>query len=108
MVDVTIPYNEKGVKIIHVNRAHIAFNAKWGEAILPTYIVRHKGQAFYAHSVKLKGEIELVDPRDRKQLSCGARAWMETRGAVLIRESMSYQSALRLKEEFLSEQVPGS
>ena len=108
MVGITIPYNKKGVKIIHVNRANIAFNAKWGEAILPTYIIRHKGQAIYAHSFTTEGLLEAADPRKRKQLACGARAWLETYGKVDIEEAMSYKASLQLKEAYLSEQVSGS
>lgn len=88
-------------KIIHVNRAHIALNAKWGEAILPTYIVRYKGKATYAHAVKVKGDIELVDPRTHNRLACGARAWMTTDGEVETIDPMTYQEALQLKEAYL-------
>lgn len=95
-------------RIIHVNRQFIALNAKWGESVLPTYIIRYKGRATYAHAVKVKGEMELIDPRTHRQLACGARAWMQTDGTVDAIDPMTYQQALQLKEEFLSEQLPSS
>lgn len=104
----TIPANEKAKKVIHVNRQCIALNAKWGEAILPTYIIRYKGKAHYAYSFFSDGRWEAADPRKKKQLSCGARAWLETHGPISIEDPLTYQDVLNLKEEYLNEQATGS
>jgi hypothetical protein len=103
----TLPANKKAKKVIHVNRQNIAFNAKWGEAILPTYIIRYKGRAIYAHGFLADGRWEAADPRKKKKLSCGARAWLETYGTLFVEDPLEYKDVLSLKEEYL-EQVSRS
>ena len=84
--------------IVHVNRQFIAFNAKTGRDILPVYTAKHKGKTIYAYSVKFHGPCELVDPRERDQLKCGARAWIETTGEIEFIDPMSFADAKKLKE----------
>ena len=62
--------------IIHVNRTHIAMNAKDG-GNRPVYTIKLKpsGRALYAREVKINGPSKLV--YDGSQLRCGARAWIE-------------------------------
>lgn len=64
-----------GKKIIHVNRHHIAANAKDG-GNRQVYTIKHKGATRYAHEVYIDGPSRLV--YNGKQLGCGARAWIET------------------------------
>lgn len=61
--------------IIHVNRALIAKNAKDG-GDRPVYTVKRGGKTRYAREVVINGPSKLV--YDGRQLSCGARAWIET------------------------------
>src|SRR3546814_15914966 len=88
-------------KIIHVNRQFIAFNARYGKPVLPCYIVREGSKpSIYGYAVKCKGPFELVDPRKREQLSCGARAWIETTGEVEITEPMTFKEADKLRKKY--------
>ena len=88
-------------KIIHVNRAFIAFNTKYGKPVLPCYIVREGSKpSVYGFAIKTKGPCLLIDPRKRKQLSCGARAWIETNGEVVITNPMSFQEADKLRKKY--------
>ncbi len=72
-------------KIIHVNRQNIAANAKDGghrpTLTCKTYKENHKG-----FRVEILGPSTLLDALhcDRKQLSCGARVWIETNSPVLV------------------------
>lgn len=85
--------------VIHVNRQNIAYNAKIGEDILPVYTVKTgSGPARYGYGVKINGPSELVDPRVRKQLSCGARAWIETEAEVELVGEMSWPEVVALKD----------
>jgi hypothetical protein len=79
--------------IVHVNRQHLSMNAKDGGQ-RPVYIVRQDGKVTYGQAVRIKGTVELVDPRSHSQLSCGARAWIEViDGDVDITEPCSFQEA---------------
>lgn len=62
--------------IIHVNRAHIAANAKDG-GDRPVYTIKLKpnGRALYAREVEITGPSKLV--WNGHALRCGARAWIE-------------------------------
>lgn len=88
-------------KIIHVNRQFIAFNARYGEPVLPCYIVREGTKpSVYGYGVKCNSSFELVDPRQRNQLKCGARAWIETQGDVDITDPMTFQQADKLRKKY--------
>ncbi len=82
--------------IVHVNRAIIAFNAKKGTN-LPVYTVKENGLTTYGHGVRFTGPSECVDPRERKQLSCGARAWMETSHPVVITDPVTWDEVMEMK-----------
>lgn len=60
--------------ILHVNRQHIAQNAKDG-GNRPVYTLKDNGVTMYAREVRWKGEAKAV--YNGEQLRCGARAWIE-------------------------------
>ena len=66
--------------VIHVNRTILAQNAKTGED-KPTITVKTYKSNEYAHEVEILGPSKVVyDPA--RQLSCGARVWIETQAPV--------------------------
>lgn len=84
--------------IIHVNRQHIALNLKRNDKPqLPVYTVKQGSKNTYGYSVKILGPCVLVDTRDNDQLSCGARAWIETEGPVEIIGAMTFQDVQKIK-----------
>jgi len=76
--------------IIHVNRQHIAMNAKDG-GDRPVYTIKRDGQTRYAREVLVKGPSRMV--YDGRQLSCGARAWIETDAPVELIDECSFAEA---------------
>lgn len=77
--------------IIHVNRSHIGMNAKDG-GNRPVYTIKlPNGTTRYGREVEVLGASKLV--YDGRQLSCGARAWIETTGEIRIVDEMSFQEA---------------
>jgi len=79
--------------IIHVNRQMLAQNRKDGGQ-RPVYTIKAGSKTTYAHAVRVRGEIELVDPRDTPPLSCGARAWINViDGEVEFTEPMTFMEA---------------
>jgi hypothetical protein len=76
--------------IIHVNRSHIAKNAKDG-GNRPVYTIKTGGKTRYAREVQIQGPSTLV--YDGRQLSCGARAWIETDADLILTDEMSYSEA---------------
>lgn len=78
------------VKIIHVNRQHIAMNAKDG-GNRPVYTIKYKGKTMYAREVSILGPSKLV--YNGKQLNCGARAWIETYSDINLIDPMDYKTA---------------
>lgn len=76
--------------IIHVNRQHIAMNAKDGGS-RPVYTIKTGGKTRYAREITILGPSRLV--YDGRQLSCGARAWVETEAEVLLHDEMSFKEA---------------
>jgi hypothetical protein len=84
--------------IIHVNRQHIALNLKrHDKPQLPVYTVKRGSKNTYGYSVKITGPCVLVDPRESGQLSCGARAWIETDSPVEVIGAMTFQDVQKLK-----------
>jgi len=77
-------------KIIHVNRAHISANAKDG-GNRPVYTIKVGGKTRYGREVNILGPSRMV--YSGEQLSCGARAWIETTAEIEIIDEMSYQEA---------------
>ena len=78
------------MKIIHVNRQHIAMNAKDGKN-LPVYTIKDKGRVRYAREVIINGPSRLV--YNGKQLSCGARAWIETDSDIDLIDEINFREA---------------
>jgi hypothetical protein len=78
------------ITIVHVNRHHIAANAKDG-GNRPVYSVKVRGRTRYAREVEIKGPSRMV--YDGRQLACGARAWIETAAEVVLIDEMSFQKA---------------
>ena len=77
--------------IIHVNRHHIAANAKDG-GNRPVYTTKHNsGELIYAREVIIHGPSRLV--YNGNQLSCGARAWIETHAELEFIDEMTFQEA---------------
>lgn len=76
--------------IIHVNRQHISMNAKDG-GNRPVYTIKLGGKTRYAREVEILGPSKMVYNGD--QLSCGARAWIETESLVKLIDEMSFKEA---------------
>lgn len=76
--------------IIHVNRQHIAMNAKDG-GNRPVYTTKQGRNIRYAREVVIDGPSRLV--YNGSQLNCGARAWIETNSPVLLIDEMSFKEA---------------
>lgn len=77
-------------KVIHVNRAHIAANAKDG-GNRPVYTVKEGRKTTYAREVLIQGPSKLI--YNGKQLSCGARAWIETESDLILIDEMNFSEA---------------
>lgn len=77
-------------KIVHVNRQHIAMNAKDG-GNRPVYTIKMAGKTRYAREVEILGPCRLV--YDGSQLACGARAWITTESEVNLVDEMSFAEA---------------
>ena len=75
--------------IIHVNRQFIAKNIKDGLG-RPTYTVKTRGNKTprYASQVHIDGPSRLVG--NGKQLSCGARAWIETDANIILEDETTF------------------
>ena len=78
------------MKIIHVNRQHIAMNAKDGRN-RPVYTIKDKGKTLYAREVVINGPSKLV--YNGEQLNCGARAWIETDSDIQLVDEMTFKEA---------------
>lgn len=76
--------------IIHVNRSFIAANAKDG-GNRPVYTIKRNGKTRYAREVVINGPSRLV--YNGSQLSCGARAWIETNSDIEMIDECSFTEA---------------
>jgi len=77
--------------IIHVNKQHIAMNAKDG-GNRPVYTTKHNnGKTIYAREVIINGPSRMV--YDGRQLHCGARAWIETHAELTFIDEMTWTEA---------------
>lgn len=76
--------------IIHVNRQHIAMNAKDG-GDRPVYTIKLGKKVVYAKEVEILGPSKLVYSGD--QLKCGARAWIETDAPLNCINQMTFKEA---------------
>jgi len=75
--------------IIHVNRQFIAKNIKDG-LDRPMYTVKTKGNKTprYAKQVSINGPCKLIG--NGTQLSCGARAWIETDADITLENETTF------------------
>ena len=78
--------------IIHVNRQNIAMNIKDGKN-RPVFTIKSKGikSARYAREVKILGPSKLI--YNGSQLSCGARAWIETESDINLIDEMTFKES---------------
>lgn len=82
--------------IIHVNRQHIAQNAKDG-GNRPVYTIKRGRQTIYGREVVINGPSRLI--YNGTQLSCGARAWIETDAPIDIIDQMTFAEAHQIDTE---------
>lgn len=88
-------------KIIHVNRHFIVANRALPKSKqLPIYSVKIKGKTTYCYGLELLGKCVMIDSRYRKPLKCGATAWIETSGKIVMIDTMSHKDAMKLKEKY--------
>jgi len=83
--------------IIHVNRQHIAKNAKDG-GNRPVYTIKMRGFGLKSYEVtRYAREVEILGPSkmvyNGSQLNCGARAWIETDGPLVMIDEMDFKEA---------------
>lgn len=76
--------------IIHVNRQHIAMNAK-DNGRRPVYTIKTGSSVRYAREVNILGPSRMV--YNGNQLSCGARAWIETDSDIELVDEMTFKEA---------------
>lgn len=79
-----------GSIIIHVNRQHLAMNAK-DSGDRPVYLIKRGGSSRYAREVIIHGPSRMI--YDGTQLRCGARAWLSTEAEVELIDECSFQEA---------------
>lgn len=90
-----IETNER--KIIHVNRAIIAHNAK-NETNLPVYTIKiGKNPAIYTFAVDILGESRLNNTVESNRLSCGAKAWIETNAPLNLHGKYTWDQVKKMK-----------
>ena len=81
--------------IIHVNRQHIAMNAKDGKN-RPVYTIKTGRKTRYAREVYIDGPSKMV--YNGSQLNCGARAWIETDSEISLVDEMTFKEARNTNE----------
>lgn len=69
-------------KKIHVNQHNIRKNLKNGTN-LPVITCKTYKENVYGHKIEIMGSSSVIYPE--KQLSCGARVWIETEAEVEVR-----------------------
>ena len=65
-------------------------NAKDGKN-RPVYTIKDKGKTLYAREVIINGPSRLV--YNGQQLTCGARAWIETDSDIELIDEMTFKEA---------------
>lgn len=65
-------------------------NAKDGRS-RPVYTIKDKGRTLYAREVIINGPSKLV--YNGEQLTCGARAWIETDSEIELVDEMTFKEA---------------
>lgn len=80
--------------IVHVNQFHIKYNLKH-EKKKPIFTVKEGSKNTYCTRVYIDGPSVLVyaddGTNDRKRLSCGAVAWIETESSVRMENPTTFQ-----------------
>ena len=78
--------------IIHVNRQNMSMNNK-DRKNRPVFTIKHSKdrKTYYGRSVKIMGESHLR--YSGGQLSCGARAWIETESELIIQDKMTFKES---------------
>lgn len=77
--------------IIHVNQAHIKFNAKEENCIKkPVFTIKQAGKTKYAREVIINGPSKIVYTPE-KPLSCGAKAYIITEADLILVDETSFQ-----------------
>jgi hypothetical protein len=84
------PKPAKKPKIIHINRQHLAMNAKDG-GNRPVITMKDNGKTRYAREVIIHGPSRMI--YNGSTLSCGARTWLTTAAEVELIDEMSFQEA---------------
>ena len=57
----------------------------------PVYTIKTGGKTRYAREVQIQGPSTMV--YDGRQLSCGARAWVETNAPLVLVDEMTFKEA---------------
>lgn len=92
---ITLPSGK--LKRIHVNRQKMAKNRSQTHQV-PVIGIEVAGmKKMYGHTVEIQGS-SVVKQRD-VPLKCGARAWVETRGAVTILFDQSKKGGKSARDE---------
>ena len=87
------------MKIIHINRHIIQYNAKHG-VNLPVCRIQEGKVTKYGRTVEIKGPSKMVyDPYN--PLKCGAKLWIETNADLNIEDECDYQTIKKMKAELL-------
>lgn len=69
--------------IVHVNQHNIRHNVRHPDEARPVLTVKTYKSNTRADEVEIEGPAKVVYSAD-KPLSCGARVWIETQGAVKV------------------------
>ncbi|MFX4299904.1 hypothetical protein [Pseudosulfitobacter pseudonitzschiae] len=83
----------KCTSIIHVNRHMIAKNAK-DDGNRPVFTIKQGRKLTYCRDFIAHGTVRGIGTSG--QLSCGARAWLETDGEIEMIDAMSYREAVAI------------
>ena len=76
------------MKIIHINRNIIQYNAKHGTNN-PVCRVEHDGVVTYCMEVDILGPSSLVYMPDKPR-ACGAKLWIQTEAKLIMRGVMEH------------------
>ena len=81
-------------KIIHVNKSIIGMNVKDG-GNRPVFTIKQGSKpVVYCRSWWPVEDVSIRGVQSDKPLSCGARAWIEVVGPIMVMNAMSYKEAL--------------
>jgi len=87
--------------IIHVNKNHVSKNNKYGEVVIPTYVIRYSARkTSYTWAVDILGKSTLADPRNNKPLKCGAKNWIVTQSDIVLHGEFSYDEVVDMEKKY--------